>query len=78
MLKQIHVQLYPREGSQWHGHIKKHWCSSGVFIVNFDKIPHFFLVFRCWIWESVAGCIYQQWLKYRQTKIMKHANIGTN
>ena len=25
--------------------IKKHWRSSGVFIVNFKKIPYFFLVF---------------------------------
>ena len=49
MLKQIHTHLYLPEGPHWHGDIKKHWHSSGVFIVNFDKIQHLFLVFYCWI-----------------------------
>ena len=49
MLKQIHTHLYLPEGPHWHGDIKKHWHSSGVFIVNFDKIQHLFLVFHCWI-----------------------------
>ena len=37
MLKQIHTHLYLPEGPHWHGDIKKHWHSSGVFIVNFEK-----------------------------------------
>ena len=78
MLKLSQVQLYLPERSHWHGGIKKHWRSSGVFIVNFDKIPHLFLVFHCWIWESVADCVYQQWSKYWQVKIKKHAMTGTN
>ena len=43
MLKQIQVQLYPQEEPHWHGDIKKHWHSSGVFIVSFEKIPQLFL-----------------------------------
>ena len=60
MLKQIQVKLYPPERPHWHGDIKKHWRSSGVFIVNFEKISFFFLLFHCWIWGSVSRCIYQQ------------------
>ena len=78
MLKLIHVQLYAPERPHWHGGIKKHWPSSGIFLVNFDKIPHLFLVFHCSIWGSVAGCVYQQWSKYRHAKIVKHASTGTN
>ena len=44
-MKQIQIQLYPPERPHWHGDIKKHWRSSGIFIVNFEKIPLFFLVF---------------------------------
>ena len=58
--------------------IKRHWCSSGVFTVNFEKIPQLFLAFHCWIWESVASCFYQQRSKYRQVKITKHESKGTN
>ena len=78
MLKQIQVQLHPPERPHWHGDIKKHWRSYGVFIVNFEKIPQLFLVLHCWIWESVASCIYQQRSKKRQEKITKHASTGTN
>ena len=78
MLKQIQVQLYPPKQSYWHGDIKKHWCSSDVFIVNFEKIPHLFLAFHCWIQESVAVCVCQQRSKYRQVKITKHASTGTH
>ena len=56
---------------------KKHWCSSSVFNVNFEEIPHLFLVFHCWIWDSVGSCVYQQRSKYRQVKITKHASMGT-
>ena len=35
------------ERLHWDGDIKKHWRCSGVFIVNFKKIPHLFLVFDC-------------------------------
>ena len=59
MLKQIQVHLYAPEQPHWHGDIKKHWHSSSVFIVNFEKIPYFFLVFHHQILESVASCIYQ-------------------
>ena len=78
MLKQIQVQLSLPERPHWHGDIKKHWRFSGIFIVTFEKIPHLFLVFHCWIWESVAGWVYQQRSKYRQVKITKHASKGTN
>ena len=56
--------------------IKKHWCSSSVFIVNFEKIQLLFLVFHCWIWESVASCVHQQRSKYRQVKFTKHASTS--
>ena len=46
-MKQIQVQLYPPEWPHWHGEIKKHWRSSGVFIVNFEKVSHLFLAFYC-------------------------------
>ena len=49
MLKQIHVQLYLPERPSQHGGIKKHRFSSGVFAVNFYKIPHLFLVFNSWM-----------------------------
>ena len=42
-MKQIQVQLYPPKQPHWHGVIKKHWRSFGVFLVNFEKIPHLFL-----------------------------------
>ena len=58
--------------------IKKHWRSSGVFIINCEKTTHLFLVFHCWIWESVAGFIYRQRSKYRKVKIRKYASTGTN
>ena len=78
MLKQIRVQLYPPEWPPWHGNIKEHWRSSAVFIVNFETMPHLFLVFHRWIWGIVASCLYQQKSKYRQVKITKHASTGTN
>ena len=78
MLKQVQVQLHPPEQPHWHGDIKKLWLSIGVFIVNFEKIPHLFLVFHFWIWGSVTGCIYQQRPKYRQIKIAKHVSTGTS
>ena len=74
MLKQIQVPLYPPEQSNWYGDIKKHWCSV-VFIVEFEKIPHLFLVFHCWIWGLVS--IHQR-SKYRLVKITKPARTGTN
>ena len=74
-MKQIQVQLYPPEQPYWHGDIKEHWHSSGVFIVNFEKNPHLSLVFHCWIWKSVASCIYQQ---RPNQKIRNHASTGTN
>ena len=77
-MKQINVHLYPPERPHWHGDIRKHWSFSGVFISNFDKIPHLYLVFHCWICGSVAGGVYQQWSKYKQIKIMKHGNTGTS
>ena len=70
--------ICPSERPRWHGDIKKHWRSSGVFIVNFEKIPHPFLVFHYWVWESVAGCVYQQRSKYRQVKITEHGSTGTS
>ena len=78
MFKQIHARLHPPERIYWHGEIKKHWSSSGAFIVNFDKIPHIFLVFHCWIWGSIATCVYQQWPKYKLKKITKHVSTGKN
>ena len=78
-MKQIHVLLYPPERPHWHGDIKEHWHSSSVFIVNFEKIPHLFLVFHFWICGSVAGCVYQQRSKCRQVKVTKYASAtGTN
>ena len=50
----------------------------GASIVNFERIPHFFLVFHSWILGSVASWVYQQRSKYRQRKIMKHAKPDTN
>ena len=66
------------ERPHWHEDVKKHWRCSGVTIVNFEMIPHFFLVFHYWISGSVAGWVYQQRSKYRQVKIMKHARTDTN
>ena len=78
MLKQTQVQLYPPERTHWNDDITKHWHFSGVFIVNFEKIPRLFLAFYCWTRRSVSGCIYQKRLKYRQVKITKHPSTGTN
>ena len=78
MLKQIHVQLWPPERPHWDGDIKNDRPFSGVFNVDFEKIPYLFLVFHCWIWGSVAGCIYQQKSKYRQVKITKNARTCKN
>ena len=44
--------------------------SSGVYIVNFEKILHLLLVYHSWISGSVAGWVYQQISKCRQVKIM--------
>ena len=35
------------ENTKW-----RHWSSSGVFIVNFEHISHFFLVFLLLLWTS--------------------------
>ena len=61
----------------WHENIKKHWWRSDVFIVNFEQIPHLFLVFHSWIWESVAGWVYRRRSKGRHVNITKHARAGT-
>ena len=58
--------------------ITKHWRSSGILIANFEKITHLSLAFHCWIWRSVAECVYQQRLKYKKVKITKYASPGTN
>ena len=39
---------------------------------------YLFLVFYCWIWESVSSCTCQERSKFWQVKIMKHASTGTN
>ena len=44
MLKQIQVQLYPPEQPHWHGDIKKHWRSSGVFNLKIHTFSHYFIV----------------------------------
>ena len=75
MLKEIQVQLYLPEQSQWHGDFKKHWCSSGVFIVNFEIIPHLSISLL-----NLGNCCklcYQQRSKYRQVKITKHTSTCT-
>ena len=51
----------------WHGNIQKHWWRSDVFIFHFEQIPHLLLVFHYWIWESVAGWVYQRRTKGRRT-----------
>ena len=66
------------EQTHGHGDIKKHWRSPVVFIDSFEKIPHLYLVFHCWIWENVVICFYQQRSKYRQVKITKHESTGAN
>ena len=53
--------------------LKKHIRCSGVFIVNFEQIPHLM-----GIWKSVAGWVYQQRSKGREVKIIKHAKTCTN
>ena len=50
---------------------------AGVSIVNFETIPHFFLVFHSWI-LGIAGRVYQQRWKYRPAKIMKHTRADAN
>ena len=57
---------------------KKYWRHSGVTIVNFEKIPHLFLVFHSWISGTVASWVSQQRSKYRQVKTIKHARTDTN
>ena len=49
MCKLPKVKKKRPEWPYWHRDIKKHWHRSSVFIVNFEKIPHFFLVFQCCI-----------------------------
>ena len=66
------------ERPQWQEDITKHWLRSGVSIVNFEKIPHLFLVLNSWISGSYAGWVYQKRSKYRQVKIMKHARADAN
>ena len=66
------------EGPHWHEDINKNWHHSIVSVVNFEKIPHLFLVFHSWILGSVAGWVYQQRSKYREVEIMKHAMTDTN
>ena len=75
-MKLTQEQPYPAERPHLHGGIKKNWRSSGVFIVNFEKITLLFLVFHCWIWESVAGCFYQKRSKYRQVTFAKDVTTG--
>ena len=62
----------------WHEGIKKHWRSSGVSAINFEKIPHILLVFHSRNYGSVAGWVYQHRSKYRKVEIMKHARIDEN
>ena len=66
------------EQPHWHEAIKRHWCHSGVSIVNFQKIPYLFLAFHLWIPGSVANWVYQQRSKYRQVENMKHARTDVN
>ena len=58
--------------------IKKHWRSSGVSTINFEKIPHLFLVFHSWISGSVSGWVYQHRSKYREVKTVKSARTDAN
>ena len=66
------------EQPYWHEVIKKHWHCTAVIVINFEKIPHLFLVFHSGISGSVPGWFYQQRSKYRQVKIMKHAKTDAN
>ena len=61
----------------WHENINNQWWRSDVFIVNFEQIPHLFLVFLSWIWENVADWVYRRRSKGRDTNIIKHAKAGT-
>ena len=48
---------------------------------NIDVPPvsvYHFLVFHSWISGSVAGWVYQQKLKYREVKILKHSRADVN
>ena len=56
------------EQAHWHEDIKKHSRCCGLSIVNFEKIPHLFLVFNSWILGSVASCVYQERSKYSKSK----------
>ena len=38
------------ERPNWHRDIKKRWLRCDVFSGNFEKIPHLFSGFYCWIW----------------------------
>ena len=67
-----------QERPHWHEDIKKHWHCSSVSIVNFEMIPHFFLVFHYWISGRVASWVYQQTTKYRQATIMKPERTDAN
>ena len=78
MSKQIQVQLHPPEWPYWHGDIKKHLTFLWCLHCNFEKITQLFLVFHCWICESVADYVYQQRLKYSQVEITKNASTSTN
>ena len=63
--------------SHWHENIKIHWWRSDTFIVNFELILFLFLVFHSWIWESVAGWVYQRQSNAKDLNIMKHASAGS-
>ena len=63
--------------SHWHENINKHWWCSDIFIINFEQTPDLFLVFHCWILESVASWVYRPRSKDREVKIIKHARAGT-
>ena len=62
----------------WHENIQKHWWCSDAFTVNFEQIPHLFLVFHSWIWESAAGWVYRWQSKGRGVNIMKNARAATS
>ena len=66
------------EQPHWYRDIKKRWRRSGFFNVNFEKIPHLFSAFHCWIWGVLTVWLYQHRSKYRQVKITKHARTGAN
>ena len=50
----------------------------GIFTVNFEKIPHLFPAFHCWIWGVLLAGLTNRDQKYRQVKITKHIRTGAN